>query len=297
MLKKSFWIILLLVFVSFNNCTFQKRLYRKGYYVDWLSKKKEINKQNKESINDDEIPVKSVYSLSKVKFDENIIVENTGKKTISKNIVLLSKNLNDSCDKLIMRNGDEQLVKVIEISDREIKYKRCDFLNGPTYTISKNKVYLIEYANGIKEHVVTYPEDESNSQKAEEENNYKYNGPKKYPGEYWTAWILFAIGIIYLGLITWPIALFFARSAKRKAQKNPRMYKGAEEMGCLAYVLLGFLAVVFLGLLFIGLLLLQSGPGLDAMGILFLVLSLIPAGIIYFYLLTDKEEPNKKIRN
>jgi hypothetical protein len=198
-----------------------------------------------------------------------------------------------------MRNGDEQLVKVIEISDREIKYKRCDFLNGPTYTISKNKVYLIEYANGIKEHVVTYPEDESNSPKAEEEHNYKYNGPKKYPSEYWLAWILFSVGILifYFGFITWPIGLFYARSAKRKAQKNPKMYKGAPEMGCLAYVILGFLAITFLGLLYIGLLFLQSAPPYDALGILFLGLSLIPAGIIYFYLLTDKEEPNKKIRN
>lgn len=53
---------------------------------------------------------------------------------------------------LIMKiDGDEIKAKVLEIGDSEIKYKRFDNEDGPSYSISKSEVFVIKYANGTKE--------------------------------------------------------------------------------------------------------------------------------------------------
>jgi hypothetical protein len=290
-LKKSFWIILLLVFVSFNNCTFQKRLYRKGYYVDWLSKKKEINKQNKESINDDEIPVKSIYSLSKVKFDENIIVENTGKKTISNNIVFSSKNLNDSCDKLIMRNGDELLVKVIEIGDIEIKYKLCDFLNGPLHTINKNNVYSIKYANGFEEQIFNPKFEEKIEKNNNEFNNNAHQNQsqeKTYPENYNSVVIFSLIGVfLFFPLVI--IALYKARKIKRLIRENPDKYKGYKDMHLIMIAILIYLWFAFVSWILVALLFYFFIFPFGA--ILMIPFILILGGILlHFYLTSNKDD-------
>ncbi|HOY40076.1 MAG TPA: porin family protein, partial [Bacteroidales bacterium] len=57
----------------------------------------------------------------------------------------------DSCDMIILRNGEEISAKVLEIGIHEIKFKKCDNLNGPTISILKNDVFMIKYSNGTKE--------------------------------------------------------------------------------------------------------------------------------------------------
>jgi hypothetical protein len=58
---------------------------------------------------------------------------------------------NDSCDVIIFRDGSEILAKVIEISTGQVKYKRCDLLNGPIYTAKKSEIFMIKYAEGVRE--------------------------------------------------------------------------------------------------------------------------------------------------
>lgn len=57
----------------------------------------------------------------------------------------------DSCDMIILRNGEEISAKVLEIGIHEIKYKKCVNLNGPTISILKNDVFMIKYSNGTKD--------------------------------------------------------------------------------------------------------------------------------------------------
>ncbi len=38
-----------------------------------------------------------------------------------------------------------------EYIDDYVKYKQCDNLEGPTFTISKSKLFMIVYSNGNKE--------------------------------------------------------------------------------------------------------------------------------------------------
>ena len=54
-------------------------------------------------------------------------------------------------DILQLKDGVKIEVKLIEVNESSIKYKRWDNLNGPTYTISITKVSSILYENGVFE--------------------------------------------------------------------------------------------------------------------------------------------------
>lgn len=59
-------------------------------------------------------------------------------------------------DVIYMLNGDEEEVKLTEISSSEIKYKRMDNLDGPVFVVERNKVFKVKYSNGQSE-VMTKP--------------------------------------------------------------------------------------------------------------------------------------------
>ena len=44
----------------------------------------------------------------------------------------------DNCDQIITRTGDVISAKILEIGTTEIKYKKCDNLDGPTISIAKS---------------------------------------------------------------------------------------------------------------------------------------------------------------
>lgn len=49
---------------------------------------------------------------------------------------LLNRDTTDNsnaCDKILFKNGDEVMGKVLTINKTQVKYKRCDWLDGPTY--------------------------------------------------------------------------------------------------------------------------------------------------------------------
>ncbi len=57
----------------------------------------------------------------------------------------------DDCDNIILKDGKEMLVKVVELTPNFIKYKRCDHLDGPLISMSKSDVLMIRYSNGSKD--------------------------------------------------------------------------------------------------------------------------------------------------
>lgn len=54
-------------------------------------------------------------------------------------------------DVIVRKNGDEIQAKVLAVSDSEIGYKKWSNPNGPTYTLSKDDVFMIKYINGDKD--------------------------------------------------------------------------------------------------------------------------------------------------
>ncbi len=54
----------------------------------------------------------------------------------------------DSCDQIILTNGDVLYGSIFEISDSEIQYQACDYLEGPLVKISTSEVFMLRYKNG-----------------------------------------------------------------------------------------------------------------------------------------------------
>lgn len=72
-------------------------------------------------------------------------------KTLALALSLLLANTIFSQDNIIKKNGDEIKSKVIEIGTTEIKYKKFESPNGPTYAISKDEVFMVKYQDGTKD--------------------------------------------------------------------------------------------------------------------------------------------------
>lgn len=70
---------------------------------------------------------------------------------ISLLISVISYSQKEGCDNIIQKNGEELSAKVSEITPSVVKYKRCDNLEGPTFSMEKEKILMIRYMNGTKE--------------------------------------------------------------------------------------------------------------------------------------------------
>jgi hypothetical protein len=57
----------------------------------------------------------------------------------------------DSCDLIIMRDGNEVKGKVLVISPDDVRYKKCDMPDGPDFVVRKRDVFMIEFKNGTRE--------------------------------------------------------------------------------------------------------------------------------------------------
>lgn len=59
--------------------------------------------------------------------------------------------LAQSVDKLFKRDNTVINCKITEISSTEIKYKKANYLDGPTYTVKKSEVATVLFSNGDSE--------------------------------------------------------------------------------------------------------------------------------------------------
>lgn len=56
-----------------------------------------------------------------------------------------------SQDLITLKSGQDISAKIIEVGINEIKYKKFDNIDGPTFTISKSDVLITRYKNGTKD--------------------------------------------------------------------------------------------------------------------------------------------------
>lgn len=206
--------VLSITFV-FTSCAVKKRSYQKGYYADWVFSKhpkKEVDHKKTETIEKNIIKI-SALKETKHEIENAAVASNKidiDQFTVKKNITL---NLSDTCgDVLLLKIGEKLRGKVIEITDDIIKYKRCDNINGPTYSIGKEKVHSITYVNGYKE-IIEPPQAKKQIVK---------NTHKGYPGSLlWGTILPFLASIIGI-MISIPLLL----KAKRLIRTYPDNYKG-----------------------------------------------------------------------
>ena len=66
-------------------------------------------------------------------------------------LIFCIANISKAQDSLIMKSGEVIQAKVIEINTAEVKYKKIDNLDGPTYVVLKTNLEIIKYENGTRE--------------------------------------------------------------------------------------------------------------------------------------------------
>ena len=107
-------------------------------------------------------------------------------------------NVSPKQDIITLKDGNDIQAIVQEIGDTDVKYKKYDNLNGPSYTLKKSEIFMIRYANGSKDifnAIATPAPVETKQQTAVNQQNSPYNssynsqeqlpvqyGSKKSPG-------------------------------------------------------------------------------------------------------------------
>ena len=64
--------------------------------------------------------------------------------------IFLTINANAQ-DKIVLKTGSNIEAKVLEINQTDVKYKKFNNLEGPTFTTHKNEIHMIIYENGENE--------------------------------------------------------------------------------------------------------------------------------------------------
>ncbi|MFK7772230.1 MAG: hypothetical protein AB8F94_08820, partial [Saprospiraceae bacterium] len=158
-------------------------------------------------------------------------------KIMKRRVRKMLKKLNlasSDCARIVKKNGEEIEVLIIKIGEDRIRYKNCDFQNGPTRSIRKEDIFMIKYADGKTELVA-----EKEAIKKKEREELEAVNPKKIDyKQYW--YIGFFLGI-FLGIFSLIILAIVLTGKKRK-----HALKGA-----LAGMLTVILFIIFLALLFL----------------------------------------------
>ena len=101
-------------------------------------------------------------------------------------------------DIITLKNGDEIKSKLTEVEDAAIKYKKFENLTGPTYSLPKGEVFMIQYENGSKE-VYNTPEaisqQNTSAQKPIQQSTQNTIGSSKYRKEIVGGAVMTGLGI------------------------------------------------------------------------------------------------------
>lgn len=174
---KNYYIFLALL-TLLSSCDIQKRKYQKGYHItkNNLSHKSSLKNNSSKNIDFKEEAI-NILDKENVKNPETLINNNellfenyedsdqkiyylTDKQSTKE--VEIPKTLDSTkCDVIICFDGSEIDAKVFEVGITEIKYKKCNFIDGPNYSINKKEVLMIKYSNGTKD-VIKHEKDNNN---------------------------------------------------------------------------------------------------------------------------------------
>ena len=240
-------IILLLPILTLFNCSLQKRKYQSGYFLSWNKNNLSIAKNEKQkgfNVQKNEI------KFNEISFEKDITTSANNKITkIFNNTIKNNLAVPDSCDEIIYKDGTEIKAKITEINTSEIRYKRCDFIDGPTFVEKQNKVFMIKYANGKSEMFKTEKAVENNNSQIIQDSQ-KINDKDKKTNTFSKASFIFSIlGFYPLFILGWILGLIFGAIAKNEIKTEPNKYNKKSINLAKAGVIISIIGMIFLFLL------------------------------------------------
>lgn len=254
----KFAIYFLIIIIISVSCTAEKRVYRNGYFVQnsiiednnvkliLNGKTKTFGNvfsntiYSKDSLNTPNIvSVNNYFKLN----DENLYATNSSNCEENKNIIVFNT---DSCDNIILKNGDEINAIVIEVGISEIRYKKCDNKSGPTYAVFKSDVFLIKYSNGTKD-IFTSIENKENKveQTKIEPDNYNVDN-RKSEGLGIAGFVISLVDCFLpypYSLVLGAIAFIFGVVSISRINNYPKKYFG-KGFGIIS-ILLGLVCIIY----------------------------------------------------
>ncbi len=155
----------LLLISSCSTSLLSHKMYNRSYYV---KAKKQTENIIKSQVYERETVNLSLLASSDTEIQPSV-QSNAPKLTKTTNVVTLNNHdpklvpisILTECDEIILKEGKILKVKVIEITDTDVKYKLCDNQEGPTYNVKKSEVLLIKYSNGKEENFKSNTKQES----------------------------------------------------------------------------------------------------------------------------------------
>ena len=139
---------------------------------------------------------------------EIAISPNAHREILSSKKELLS---NDSCDVILLKNGDEIYAIVQEVGLSTIKYKRCNYKDGPNIVIDKQDVFMIRYRNGSKEVIKEAIKEETkpaiNSSAPNDDDARTKNAKSPFRTLGWVIWSLGLLIFLFVNYLVGPIIL------------------------------------------------------------------------------------------
>ena len=228
---KTIYPLLLLLLLGASSCSIQKRVHRPGFHVEWLSHKKPHTTKPHAPI------VRK--GMNTPKADSAVVFKNETASASAQEIYIPHNNIIEDhkeakaepCDLMILKTGEEIQVKVLEINSVSIKYKKCENLAGPDYYIDRPDVFMIKYANGIKE-VINDPEPPGEKK----QNNVRppayrpipHADTRTVPGIAIWAFVLSLASVFlsFVGFFTLIAGFVLGLAALKQINSNPERYKG-----------------------------------------------------------------------
>jgi hypothetical protein len=233
----------------------QKRKYNKGWFVSSSRRMNQLEKKTmaihtyKGTIDRDGARVRieqdglsTLASLvDRERFENDLEMVRFHKDQITQ----------EECDEILTQKGESIYAKVLEISPSEVKYKKCDFLSGPTYTIERNDVFMITYSNGSKD-VFGLPEpgqDKVKETRQKESGEVNERGKKVHPLATTSIFMsVAAIGVAWLisaplGLVMSILALVFGIVAVSVVSRNKEHYTQGQNVLSIFAIVLGAIGI------------------------------------------------------
>lgn len=161
----SLW-FLAVISIGFFSCSMsiEKRHYRKGYYIDVVNNNKKksamadqtnfvqssdqkIQKSEMVINNEPEQLIAPIVSL----FRKDSIPkrkDHLSNRNSSFNIKKLANRKKTECDLIILKDGTQFEALVENIGETVLTYKKCNFADGPLYSVNINKIEVVQLRNG-----------------------------------------------------------------------------------------------------------------------------------------------------
>lgn len=242
-------IILLLPILTLFSCSLQKRKYQSGYFLSWNKNNLSIAKNQKQK----EFNLqKNEIKFNEISFEKDITTSANNKITkIFNNTINNNLAVPDSCDKIIYKDGTEIMAKITEINTSEIRYKRCDFIDGPTFVEKQNKVFMIKYANGKSEMFKTEKAVENNNGKIIQDSQKINDKDKKTNAFSIASFVCSILGVFPLAILGLAIlGLIFGAIAKNQIKSEPNKHNQNSKGLAIAGIIIGIIGtLIFLSIL------------------------------------------------